>query len=99
MKENKEKEIRDFMDNMEKTSGEESTIMFIQSTLGLMSASGFKPATIEMTRIAIFDLIREIMNKYVLIKNENEETLNKIEIFLNDIKNQIINFSDSLEKE
>lgn len=94
-----EKEIRDFIDNMEKTSGKESTDMFIQSMLGLMSTSGFKPATIEMTRIAIHDLIHEIMTKYVLIKNENEKTINKIEIFLDDIKNQIINFSDSLEKE
>lgn len=99
MKENNGKEIRDFMDNMEKTAGKESTIRFIQTMLGLMSTSGFKPATIEITRISIHDLIQEIMTKYVLIKNENKETLNKIEIFFDDIKNQIINFSDSLERE
>ena len=72
-------------------------IIIMNIMLEMMASKGYKPAKIQILQNEITDLIQyNIMEKYIIIYETNEEILNQTEAFFQNIKEQIIDFSDKL---
>ena len=92
-----EKSIKDYLDTIKEVGGKEQVPNFIDMMTGLLVASGDKRAIISQLEYEIMEMLQNIVEKHVLIRNSNDETLDKIELFFTDIKNQIIDFSNELK--